>query len=81
MCLLMEEWGVKVKYHHTEVGGCGQQEIEVEYDDMTRTADKAMIAKYIIKNAAFQAGKTATLMPKPVRGGSRQRHARPYAAV
>lgn len=68
MCLLMEEWGVKVKYHHTEVGGCGQQEIEVEYDGLTRTADKAMIAKYIIKNAAFQAGKTATLMPKPVRG-------------
>ncbi|MDI9519779.1 MAG: type I glutamate--ammonia ligase [Bacillota bacterium] len=68
MCLLMEEWGVKVKYHHTEVGGCGQQEIEVEYDSMTRTADKAMIAKYIIKNAAVQAGKTATLMPKPVRG-------------
>jgi glutamine synthetase len=68
MCLAMEEWGVKVKYHHTEVGGCSQQEIEVEYDDMTRTADKAMIAKYIIKNTAAQAGKTATMMPKPVRG-------------
>ncbi len=68
MCLMMEEWGVGIKYHHTEVGGCGQQEIEVEYDTMTRAADNAMIAKYIIKNAAAQAGKTATLMPKPVRG-------------
>ena len=66
MCLMMEEWGVKVKYHHTEVGGCGQQEVEVEYGDLTQMADATMIAKYIIKNASVQDGKTATLMPKPI---------------
>lgn len=67
MCLLLEDWGVKVKYHHHEVGGCGQLEIEVELGDMVQMADNTMVAKYIIKNAAAQAGKTATLMPKPVR--------------
>ncbi len=66
ICLMMEEWGVQVKYHHTEVGGCGQQEVEVEYGDLTQMADATMIAKYIIKNAALAAGKTATLMPKPI---------------
>ena len=30
--MLMEDWGVKVKYHHTEVGGCGQLEVEVELE-------------------------------------------------
>ena len=68
ICLLMEEWGVKVKYHHPEVGGCGQMEIEVELGEMTQMADNTMVAKYIIKNAAAQEGRTATFLPKPVAG-------------
>ena len=28
ICLRMEDWGVKVKYHHHEVGGCGQLEVK-----------------------------------------------------
>ena len=68
MCLLLEEWGVKVKYHHPEVGGCGQMEIEVELGEMTQMADNTMVAKYIIKNAAAEEGCTATFMPKPVAG-------------
>lgn len=68
VCLKMDDWGVKVKYHHHEVGGPGQLEIEVEPESMTEMADKTMITKYIIKNAAAQAGKTATLMPKPIHG-------------
>lgn len=66
MCLMLEEWGVKVKYHHHEVGGPGQLEIEVELGEMVDMADKTMITKYIIKNAAVQEGKTATFMPKPI---------------
>ncbi len=66
ICMMMEDWGVKVKYHHHEVGGPGQLEIEVEPESLTEMADKTMITKYIIKNAAARAGKTATLMPKPV---------------
>ncbi|MBQ1674704.1 MAG: glutamine synthetase beta-grasp domain-containing protein, partial [Oscillospiraceae bacterium] len=30
----LEDWGVKVKYHHHEVGGCGQLEVEVELGEM-----------------------------------------------
>ena len=68
ICLKMDDWGVKVKYHHHEVGGPGQLEVEVEPENLTEMADKTMITKYIIKNAAAQAGKTATLMPKPIHG-------------
>ncbi len=66
ICLLLEDWGVKVKYHHHEVGGPGQLEIEVEMGNMSEMADKTMIIKYIIKNAADAENKTATFMPKPI---------------
>lgn len=68
MCLLMEENNIPVKYHHTEVGGPGQLEIEVEFAGMREMADKTMLAKYLIKNLAFQEGKTVTFMPKPLHG-------------
>jgi len=68
ICLKMADWGVKVKYHHHEVGGPGQLEIEVEPESLTEMADKTMVTKYIIKNVAAQAGKTATFMPKPIYG-------------
>ncbi len=68
MCLLLEERGVAIKYHHHEVGGPGQLEIEVEPGPMCEMADKTMLIKYIIKNAAFNAEKTATFMPKPLYG-------------
>ncbi|MBR2523801.1 MAG: type I glutamate--ammonia ligase [Clostridiales bacterium] len=68
MCLTMGEWGIDVKYHHPEVGGCGQMEIEVELGDMLKLADDTMSAKYIIKNEAIRDGRTATLMPKPLAG-------------
>ena len=66
ICLRMEDWGVKVKYHHHEVGGCGQLEVEVELGEMTQMADNTMVAKYIIKNSAMEAGRTATFLPKPI---------------
>lgn len=68
MVLDLEDMGVKVKYHHHEVGGCGQEEIEVELGEMTAMADNTMTAKYVIKNCAAEEGCTATLMPKPVAG-------------
>lgn len=68
MCLEMEKWGVDVKYHHHEVGGSGQLEIEVELGEMTRLADATMAAKYVIRNTAAAWGMTATLMPKPIYG-------------
>ena len=64
--LLMEDHGIKVKYHHHEVGGPGQLEIEVEFGGLTEMADKTMLTKYIIKNEAKREGKTVTFMPKPI---------------
>ena len=68
ICCLLEERNVKVKYHHHEVAGPGQVEIEVESGTMREMADKTMLIKYMIRNAAFMAGKTATFMPKPLCG-------------
>jgi len=64
--MLMERQGILVKYHHHEVGGPGQLEIEVEMGPMLAMADKTMMTKYLIKNAAIAENKTVTFMPKPI---------------
>jgi glutamine synthetase len=74
MSMMMEERGIKVKYHHHEMGGPGQLEIEVERGGLCEMADKTMMTKYIIKNAAVQDGKTATFMPKPIYGEAGNGH-------
>ncbi len=68
MSLLMEEAGIKVKYHHPEVAASGQFEIEPQLGEMSKMADATMTIKYIIKNTAAKYGKSATLMPKPIYG-------------
>jgi len=68
ICLMLEKWDVPVKYHHPEVGGPGQNEIEVELGPLTQMADRTMIVKYLVKNACLAAHKTATFMPKPIWG-------------
>ena len=68
VALVMQEQGIEVKYHHHEVGGPGQVEVEVEFGGLLEMADKTMMTKHIIKNAAFSEGKTATFMPKPIYG-------------
>lgn len=65
MVLLLEKNGVPVKYHHPEVGGPGQLEIELSFGDAHEMADRTMLLKYIVKNTAVRAGKTVTFMPKP----------------
>ncbi len=66
MCREMEKAGMPVKYHHAEVGGSGQFEIEPLLGEVSRMADNTMIAKYIISNTAKKYGLSATMMPKPV---------------
>ena len=66
VALLMEKQGISVKYHHHEVGGPGQLEIEVEFGSLLEMADKTMMTKYLLKNAAIAEGKTVTFMPKPI---------------
>ena len=52
MCLEMEKAGIPVKYHHPEVGGAGQFEIEPLLMQMSKMADGTMFVKYIIHNVA-----------------------------
>ena len=68
ICEIMKLYGIDVKYHHHEVGGSGQVEIETEMGDVRKLADDTLLAKYIIKNTANDYGMTATFMPKPIYG-------------
>lgn len=68
MVRTLEENGVPVKYHHSENGGPGQVEIEVEFATLTQMADRTQKLKYIVKNMALKNGKTVTFMPKPFYG-------------
>ncbi len=68
MCMHMEEAGIRLNYHHPEVGAAGQFEIEPHLGEMSRMADNAMLIKYIIHNTARKYGLSATFMPKPVMG-------------
>lgn len=65
---LLGEMGVRVKYHHHEVGGPGQVEIETDFSTAIHMADQSMLIKYAVKNFAHRHGKTATFMPKPMYG-------------
>jgi len=68
MMVMLENMGIKVKYHHHEVGGAGQLELEVESGNLSKMSDNTLIMKYLIKNLSMQRGKTATFMPKPLYG-------------
>jgi glutamine synthetase len=58
--------GVPVKYHHHEVGGAGQCEIETPMMGLVQSGDAAMLIKYVVRLTARAAGKAATFMPKPL---------------
>jgi len=60
------EAGLHVELQHHEVGTAGQSEIGIKFDTLLRQADNLMLFKYIVKNVARQAGRTATFMPKPI---------------
>lgn len=68
ICLTLNDYDIPVKYHHHEVGGSGQLEVEVEMGDVVKYADDTMMTKYVIKNTAVDFGLCATFMPKPIYG-------------
>lgn len=66
VCRILVDLGVPVHYHHHEVGGAGQSEIEVRLTPAVRAADHAMLVKYVCKQVARQMGLSVTFMPKPL---------------
>ena len=68
MSLTLNRVGIEVERAHHEVGTAGQAEINYKFSTLLHAADQAMLFKYVIKNVAWQAGKTATFMPKPLFG-------------
>jgi glutamine synthetase len=64
----MEALGIPIEVSHHEVATAGQGEIDMQYDKLTTMADKLLWFKYVVKNVAWKAGKTATFMPKPLFG-------------
>ncbi len=68
ICGILLSLGVPVKYHHHEVGGASQGEIELAFGPLLQMADWSMLVKYVVKNTAVRHGASATFMPKPMYG-------------
>ncbi len=68
MVLTLERIGIPCEFHHHEVGSAGQCEIDLRFQSLTRMADQVLLYKYVVKNTALAAGKSATFMPKPIFG-------------
>ncbi len=66
ICGELARMGVEVKYHHHEVGGPGQCEIETPLFPMLKAGDATQMVKYVAKMVAHRRGQTATFMPKPL---------------
>jgi glutamine synthetase len=63
---IAKEAGIKIKYHHSEVGLAGQEEIELERIDLVKAADAIFLLKHIIRNVSYRNNKYVTFMPKPL---------------
>ena len=67
IALTLERCGITVECHHHEVAPM-QCEIDIRYATMLGTADNLQLFKYVVRNTAYQYGKAATFMPKPIYG-------------
>jgi len=67
MMSTLEMLGINVEMTHHECAP-SQHEIDIEYGDALKTADKVMTIKQAIKTVANNSGLYATFMPKPVLG-------------
>ena len=60
-----EKINIPIKYHHSENGGPGQVEIEVNFAGIKEMADRTMKMKNLLNLTAFKMRKSVTFMPKP----------------
>ena len=58
--------GLEIECHHHEVATGGQCEIDQRFNTLVKSADNMMVYKYVIRNVAYQYGKSVTFMPKPL---------------
>jgi glutamine synthetase len=68
MVQVMEKCGLEVECHHHEVATGGQCEIDQKFDKLVKSADNMVLYKYVVRNVAYQYGKSVTFMPKPLFG-------------
>jgi len=67
MLSVMLDMGLHVEKHHHEVAP-SQHELGATFETLVKAADFMQIYKYVVHNVAHQYGKTATFMPKPIKG-------------
>jgi glutamine synthetase len=67
MLTVMSDMGVEVEKHHHEVAP-SQHELGIKFNNLVKCADNMQIYKYVVHNVAHSYGKTATFMPKPIKG-------------
>ena len=68
MVQVMEKCGLEIECHHHEVATGGQCEIDQKFDKLMKSADNMVTYKYVVRNVAYQYGKSVTFMPKPLFG-------------
>ncbi|NDV99451.1 type I glutamate--ammonia ligase [Salipiger sp. PrR002] len=67
MLSTMKRLGMKVDKHHHEVA-TSQHELGLIFGTLTKQADELQKYKYVIHNVAQAYGRSATFMPKPIKG-------------
>jgi glutamine synthetase len=66
MTMALHGVGIETELHHHEVASGGQGEIGIRFSTLLDCADNLMTFKYVLKQVAWQNGKSLTFMPKPV---------------
>jgi glutamine synthetase len=67
MLLTMRDVGLPIEKHHHEVAAC-QSELGFRAMPLVEAADGVQTYKYVVKNTAAKHNKSATFMPKPMKG-------------
>ena len=67
MLSVMHDMGLEVEKHHHEVAP-SQHELGIKFGTLVKCADNMQLYKYVVQNVAHSYGKTATFMPKPIKG-------------